>query len=104
MYTVPYKNNKKVGKATAQVTFKGNYAGTKTLTFTIVPKGTALSKTKTGKKKLTLKWKKQARETSGYEFQHSADKNLTKWLAVLFGLHEGKDYDRIRTVAKNLNL
>ena len=39
-YTVTYKNNTKPGKATATITGKGNYTGTKALTFRIVPKKT----------------------------------------------------------------
>ena len=34
-YTVTYKNNVKVGTATVVITGKGNFTGTKTITFTI---------------------------------------------------------------------
>lgn len=37
-YTVTYLANKKPGKATAVVTFKGNYSGTKRISFSIVPR------------------------------------------------------------------
>ena len=37
-YTVAYSNNTKVGTATAKITFKGNYTGTKSLTFKIYSK------------------------------------------------------------------
>ena len=37
-YTVAYENNVNAGTATATLTFKGNYAGTKEVTFTISPK------------------------------------------------------------------
>lgn len=37
-YTVAYKDNKNCGTATVTITGKGNYSGTKTLTFTIVGK------------------------------------------------------------------
>ena len=53
-YTVTYKNNKKVGKATATVTFKGDYSGTKKLGFSIVPK---LS-TDSTKDTVTVSWTK----------------------------------------------
>lgn len=53
-YTVSYKNNKAVGKATATVTFKGNYSGAKTLSFTIIPKLT-VKKTSSS---LSLSWTK----------------------------------------------
>jgi hypothetical protein len=36
-YTVPYKNNSKIGKATVTVTGEGKYEGTKTISFNIVP-------------------------------------------------------------------
>lgn len=36
-YTVTYTANKKPGKATAKITFKGNYSGAKSLSFTILP-------------------------------------------------------------------
>lgn len=77
-YTVAYKNNKKMGKATAIVTFKGNYSGSKKLTFTIGPKGTTLAKAKAGKKSLSVTWKKQTKNTTGYEIQYSTDKNFKK--------------------------
>lgn len=53
-YTVSYKNNKAVGKATATVTFKGNYSGAKTLSFTIIPNLT-VKKTSSS---LSLSWTK----------------------------------------------
>ena len=53
-YTVTYKNNKEVGKATATVTFKGDYSGTKKLGFSIVPK---LS-TDSTKDTVTVSWTK----------------------------------------------
>lgn len=53
-YTVSYKNNKTVGKATVTVTFKGNYSGTKTLSFSILPKIKASS----AKTSVTVSWTK----------------------------------------------
>jgi len=37
-YTLTYKNNTNVGTATVTVTFKGNYSGSKSVTFRILPK------------------------------------------------------------------
>lgn len=42
-YTVSYSNNVNAGTATATVTFKGNYSGTATGTFTIAPKPVGLT-------------------------------------------------------------
>ena len=70
-YSVTYSNNKNVGKATAKITFKGKYSGTKTLIFKINPKGTSISKVTAKKKAFTVTWKKQATQTTGYQIQYS---------------------------------
>ena len=75
-YTVSYTNNKKVGTATATVTFKGNYSGTKSLNFTIKPKTTSLSKLTAGKKQLKVTWKKNS-SVSGYQIQYSTSKKFS---------------------------
>ncbi len=70
-YTVSYKNNKKVGKATVVLKFKGNYEGTLTKSFRIVPQGTKFTKTVTKKNAVNFHWKKQSKQTSGYEIQYA---------------------------------
>ena len=46
-YTVSYpKGMKNVGKYTVKVTLKGNYSGSKSMTYNINPKGTGVSKVK----------------------------------------------------------
>ncbi len=77
-YTVSYKNNQNVGTATVTIKGKGGYAGTKSATFKINPKGTSLGKLTGGKKRITVKWKKQAAQTTGYEIQASASKKFAK--------------------------
>ena len=70
-YTVSYaKGRKYVGKYAVKITFKGKYSGTKTLYFTIKPKATSISSLKAGSKKFTVKWKKQATQTTGYQVQY----------------------------------
>ena len=71
-YTVSYsKGRKNVGQYTVTIKFKGNYSGTVKKTFTIKPKTTTLSKVTAGKKAFTVKWKKQATQTTGYQIQYS---------------------------------
>ena len=70
-YTLKYSNNVNVGTAKVSVTFKGNYSGTLTKTYKIVPPSTSLSKLTSGKKLLKVKWKKQSAQTTGYEIQYS---------------------------------
>lgn len=82
-YTIVYKNNVKVGKAAVTIRMKGNYAGTLTKAFTIVPKGTSIVGKITAKSKgFIVKWKKQKTFTTGYEIQISTDKKFTKSTAV----------------------
>lgn len=71
-----YKNNVKVGKASFVITGTGQYIGTRTATFKIIPKGTSISKLTRGKKYFKVKWKKQSTKMSklrvtGYQVQYS---------------------------------
>ncbi len=75
-YKVTYENNIKVGKATVTVTGTGDYKGTVSKTFKIVPKPTALKKLKAAKRGFTAKWKAQKTETTGYKLQYSLKKNF----------------------------
>ncbi len=78
-YTVSYSSGcKNVGRYTVKVTLKGNYSGTKSLTYNINPKGTSVSKVTAAKKGFKVTWKKQATQTTGYEVQYSTDKNFKK--------------------------
>ena len=74
-YKVSYSNNKNVG--TAKVTIKGigKYEGTTTKTFQILPKGSSVTKTTPGKKKLTVQWKKVS-GISGYQVRYAASKSM----------------------------
>lgn len=77
-YTVSYaKGRKNVGKYAVKITFKGKYSGTKTLYFTIKPKSTSISSLTAGSKKFTVKWKKQATQTTGYQIQYSTSSKFT---------------------------
>ena len=118
-YTVSYAKNKKVGTATIKITGKGNYTGTLTKTFKIIPKGTALkTATSTKKKTVNLTWTPQKTKMStlnvtGYIIQYSSSKTFAsgnKTLTVkgykkgstsIEKLASGKTYYvRIRTFTK----
>lgn len=82
-YYVRFKNNKNVGKASAVVTLKDNYSGSKTVTFKINPKGTNLTKVTKAKKAASVKWNKQSAKMSasritGYQIQLATDSKFTK--------------------------
>ena len=76
-YSVSYANGcKNVGQYKVTIKFKGNYSGSVKKTFNILPKGTTISKVSGGKKSITVKWKKQSKQTNGYQIQYSANKNF----------------------------
>ena len=78
-YTLKYSNNssKKIGEYKVTITFKGNYEGTKTITYKINPKGTSLKKLTKGSKQFKATWKAQKTETTGYELQYATNKAFT---------------------------
>ena len=82
-YTITYKNNKNVGKATLIITGKGKYTGQITKTFKICPKSTSIVRlTKTGKA-VKVRWKKQSKKMSGsritgYQVWLATNKKFTK--------------------------
>ena len=76
-YTLSYsKTLKAIGVATVTVKGKGNFTGTKKLTFNINPKGTAFSKLTGGNQQITLKWKNPGNIT-GYEIEYSLKKDFS---------------------------
>lgn len=82
-YTVAYKNNKNVGKATLTIRGKGSYTGTITKTFKINPQGTSIAKLTKAGKAFTVQWKKQAKKMSksritGYQIQLATNKKFIK--------------------------
>ena len=83
-YGLSYSNNKNIGTATITITGKGNYSGTVKKTFRIIPKPTTISKITAGTTRLTIVWKKQASQTSGYQIQYSSrsDFQTQKTIAV----------------------
>ena len=77
-YTESYANSRNIGTATLTVKGKGNYTGTVSTSFKILPKATGISNLASGRKSFTVRWKKQATQTSGYMIQYSTDKNFRK--------------------------
>lgn len=76
-YTVTYSSGRKnVGKYTATVIFKGNYSGSKNLSFIINPKKTKITKLSASSKGFTIKYKKAGKLISGYQVQYSTRSNF----------------------------
>ncbi|MBP3854245.1 MAG: fibronectin type III domain-containing protein [Ruminiclostridium sp.] len=74
-YTVSYKNNTNIGTASATIKGKGDYTGTKTVKFSIVPPATTLTAEK-GDGKFKLSWK-AVNGITKYQIQYSTDGGKT---------------------------
>ena len=88
-YTVTYSdaNSKALGKYTVTIKFKGNYTGTKTIGYHIDPKGTEFVPSNKGgfkaiKNGFTLKWNKQASQTTGYQIQYATKSDFSNAASV----------------------
>lgn len=80
-YTYQYSASspRKVGNYTVTATLKGNYTGSKTVSYQIVPKGTTLLKTASCQKTyITPQWHKQTKGTTGYEIMYSTSSSFKK--------------------------
>lgn len=98
-YTAAYpKDMKNVGRYTVTVTLKGSYSGTVKKTFDIVPKGTSISKITAKKKGFTVKWKKQASQTTGYEIVYSTNGKFSKKTTKI--MDAGKSRATSKTVSR----
>ncbi|MDO5156448.1 MAG: fibronectin type III domain-containing protein [Eubacteriales bacterium] len=76
-YTVTYSSDRKnVGKHTVKVTLKGDYSGSKSLTFKVYPPKTKISSVKAGAKAFTVKWAKKSSQVSGYEIQYATSSDF----------------------------
>lgn len=77
-YTVTYaKGRKAIGNYKVTIQLKGKkYNGKETLTFRIAPAGTTVKSVKAGKAKVTVNWKQQTKNTSGYIIQCSTNKSF----------------------------
>ncbi len=81
-YTLKCSDNVNAGLAKVVVTFKGNYAGKKTVYYEIQPKGTSVSSLVKASKAITVKWKAQEElmaktKVTGYQIQLARDKEFT---------------------------
>lgn len=75
--TITYDSGrKKVGTYKVTIKGKGNYTGTKTAKFKIIPAKTTLEAVTGGKKSLKITWKKKSVQCSGYQVKYSKSSNF----------------------------
>ena len=75
-YTVSYSNNKNVGKATVKITGKGNYSGSLSAKFDIVPAKQQIQKLETKYKGFYIDWAQKGSAT-GYDIEYSVNANMS---------------------------
>lgn len=76
-YTVKYsKGCKKVGIYTVTAKMAGEYSGTVSRDFLIIPKGTSIKSAAGGSGSITVRWKKQTKQTDGYILYISDTKTM----------------------------
>ena len=83
-YKLGYKNNKNIGLATITITGIGNYTGTRTRTFKIIPRKTTISTASFSGKKITLKWNK-VKNATGYKIYMAKGKNSYSLYKTIIG-------------------
>ena len=75
-YTVSYSNNKNVGTSNVYVYGKGNYSGSLSAKFDIVPAKQQIQKLETRYKGFYIDWAQKGSAT-GYEIQYATNSNFT---------------------------
>lgn len=111
-YIVSYGANKYVGSASVIVTGRGNYTDSKILKFKIVPRNTSICSLTRGSGSVTVKWKKQSTQTTGYKLRYSLRSNMSNAKTVTISRnttvkktirrlrHKKRYYIQIRTYKK----
>lgn len=92
-YTVTYSTGRKnVGTYKVTIKGKGNYTGTKTLTFKINPPKTTVSKLTAGKKSITVAITKKSTQVTGYQIQYSTSKTFSKAITKTISSYKTTKY------------
>ena len=75
---VKTKSSRVPGPYKVKAVLKGNYRGTASAKYKINPKGTTLKKLVAGKKALTVKFKKQTAQITGYQIKYAKNSKFKK--------------------------
>lgn len=65
-----------VGETTVRVNFKGAYTGSASTSYAVVPKGTAVKSVQSQLQGFKVTWKKQTKQTTGYQVQYATNKQF----------------------------
>lgn len=98
-----------VGNYEVRITFCGNYAGEKVLSYKILPTPTQITSLTSGRTAMTVKWDKKTEEVSGYQIEYATTTKFANSKSMIIngarnsskqirGLKENKTYYvRVRT-------
>lgn len=77
-YTVSFDSGRvNVGRYAVKITYRGNYSGSETLYFNVIPRGTEISSVACRATGFTVNWKTQKTQTTGYQVQYSKNSNFS---------------------------
>lgn len=103
-YSVSYTQGRKyVGTYNVTITLKGDYSGSKTMSFRIIPKGTSINSLTRSTKAFTVKWKKQSTQTSGYQLVYSTSSKFSsgnKYVTVTSNKTTAKKITKLKAKKK----
>ncbi len=105
-YTLTYKNNRAVGKASVIIKGCGSTSGTVTKSFKILPRGTRITKLSKSGRVMTVQWKIQstrmpASRITGYHIQYSTKAGLKSGIKNIYVKSYAKTLRKIRNLALN---
>ena len=107
--TVSQKNNYKltpsagccnVGTYSIKIDFIGSYTGSKTYTFTIIPKAASISKLTPQSKAVKIDLNKQTTQTTGYEIQYATASSFSSAKTVTISKNTTASYTLKKLTAK----
>lgn len=82
-YSVSYPAGRvNVGSYTVTVTLKGSYSGKKTASFRIIPSAVEVTSLTALQKSVTVKWKTQSKQVTGYKIKWSSSGSFSSYKTV----------------------
>ena len=76
-YTVKGAKTKNVGSHTVKITFRGNYKGTVSRKYKILPRKVSITSVTAERRGFTVQYRKQSRECSGYQLQYARNSRFS---------------------------
>ena len=104
-YSLTYSRGRRnVGEYRVKATLKGNYSGSRSVAYSIVPKGTGISGIAGARRAVTVKWARQREKMSssvinGYQVQVSTDSKFRKNNKITTFKGYNNNYNSVKRLA-----